>query len=86
MAVTLGAILAAFVVLATGTILAINLITLRNAETTEAEILQERQRIVRPCLVMIGVAASFWAIMSPLSILWNLVGLAPFAGMFLRFH
>jgi hypothetical protein len=46
--------------------------------------LQERRRIVRPSLVMIGVAAAFWAIMVALDIWWNLVSNAAFVRMLLR--
>jgi|HubBroStandDraft_4_1064222.scaffolds.fasta_scaffold87258_2 hypothetical protein len=59
MTVTLCVMMASVIVLATGTVLAVSLINFRSAATTEAEMLQERQRIVRPSLVMIGVAAAF---------------------------
>lgn len=84
MTVTLCVMMASVIVLATGTVLAVSLINFRSAATTEAEMLQERQRIVRPSMVMIGVAAAFWAIMVALDIWWNLVSNAAFVRMLLR--
>jgi hypothetical protein len=84
MTVTLCVMMASVIVLATGTVLAVSLINFRSAATTEVEMLQERQRIVRPSLVMIGVAAVLWAIMAALDIWWNLVSNAAFVRMLLR--
>jgi hypothetical protein len=86
MTVTLCGMLASVVVLATGAVLAVNLINFRSTATTEAETLQERRRIVQPCLVMIGVGAVVWAIMMTLDVWWNLVSNAAFERTLLRLH
>jgi hypothetical protein len=86
MSVGLCAALAGIVALATGAVLTINLVGFRSTAATAAEILQERRRIVNPCLVMIGVAAAFWAVMMTVYTWWFILSNARIARILLHVH
>ncbi|MFZ1016716.1 MAG: fungal specific transcription factor domain-containing protein [Candidatus Cybelea sp.] len=76
--IVLFGMLAAVVMFATAIIMAIRLNTLHRNSTEAGETSQERQRIVVPSLVIIGVAAFLWVILLVLDIWWNIVRGFPF--------
>lgn len=83
MAIVLFGMLAFVAVLVTVTIMAVRLSNLRRAATDAGEKLQERRRIVKPSLMIIGVAGGLWAILVALDIWWNIIRDSIFERMFM---